>query len=338
MSDSLPCHRTAPDATTQADAALSLPSTSERFNRLQELFDKSFKAARVGIWECTLPDEKLTWTDTVYELFGLQPQMPLVREATVALYTPESRRKLTEIRSATIRSGEGFTLDAEIITAKGDLRWIRITAIVERDNGVPVRLFGMKQDITAEKTLFDQLRRMAETDSVTGLASRTKFEMALDELVGAGPSPQKALLLIDLDNFKTVNDTLGHQAGDECLRSAGERLSQALPHASLIGRLGGDEFAIIHECASPQALHDIGQRVVDRLEWWVSSPENRIKVSASIGATMIVPGRQAKDIFAEADKALYAAKACGKNSFRLPPVPDPQVADPLAGDPIACVA
>jgi diguanylate cyclase (GGDEF)-like protein len=296
---------------------------SEQFNQLQQLFDKSFKAARVGIWECTLPDETITWTDTVYELFGLEPRSPLTRDATVALYTPESRRKLTEARNAAIKDGDGFTLDAQINCATGELRWIRITAIVERQDGVPVRLFGMKQDVTAEKTLFEQLRLLAETDTVTGLASRAKFESRLDEVAASGTLMQKALLLIDLDSFKAVNDRLGHQAGDDCLREAARRISLAVPDATLIARLGGDEFAVIHDYESVHALEAICRHVVDRLEWWVGSSADRFKASASVGAAMILPGIAAKDVFAEADKALYAVKAAGKNSFRLLTIAEP---------------
>jgi diguanylate cyclase (GGDEF)-like protein len=313
----------------KVDASRPLPQTpsnSEQFNRLQNLFDKSFKAARVGIWECTLPDETLTWTDTVYELFELEPRSPLVREATVALYLPESRKKLTEVRSAAIRDGDGFTLDAQIITGKGNLRWIRITAIVERVDGQPVRIFGMKQDITAEKTLFEQIRHSAETDPVTGLASRTKFDTAFDEAVTAGSSGQKALLLIDLDSFKAVNDRLGHQAGDECLRDAGRRISEATPNATVIARLGGDEFAIIVDCASVESLDDIARRVTGKLEWWVGSFPNKLKVGASVGGAMILPGIPAKDIFAEADGALYAVKAKSKSSLGVLSVPN-RIAD-----------
>lgn len=302
------------------------PANSEQFHRLQELFDKSFKAARIGIWECTLPDETITWTDTVYELFDLEPRSALTRDATVALYSPESRKKLNEARSAAIRDGEGFSLDAEIITAQGNHRWIRITAIVERDDGVPVRLFGMKQDITAEKMMFDHIRRLAETDTMTGLASRARFETVFDEVVSVAPSTSKALLLVDLDSFKAVNDRLGHQAGDDCLREAGRRLSEAVPEAILIARLGGDEFAILHDCGSLKNLEDICKRIVTKLEWWVGPAPNKLKVSASVGAAMILPGIPAKDIFAEADKALYVVKASGKNSFGLLPSASP-VAD-----------
>lgn len=292
--------------------------TSEQFNRLQELFDKSFKAARVGIWECSLPDQTLTWTDTVYEIFDLEPQSTLNRDEIVALYCPESRARLTEVRGAAIKQGEGFTLDAEIMTAKGNHRWIRITAIVERDRkGEPVRIFGMKQDITAEKIMFDQIRRMSERDSLTGLCSRSKFEAVLESACRGELATDHALVLVDLDGFKAVNDTFGHQAGDKCLQDAGERLALAVPDSTMVARLGGDEFAIILPYTSELDLEVIGQSLVDRLRMEIHSKVCSVEVGASIGGTPIVVGEAPKDIFALADSALYAAKRGGKGRFQL---------------------
>lgn len=290
---------------------------SARFEHLQELFDKSFKAARVGIWECSLPDQTLTWTDTVYELFDLAPQCPLNRDDIVALYTPESRKKLSEVRSAAIRDGEGFTLDAEIVTAKGVPRWIRITAIVERVGGEPFRIFGMKQDITAEKTMFDHISRLTETDALTGLASRAKFEVTYNQICGKASGQAHTLLLVDLDGFKAVNDTLGHQTGDECLKDAARRLVAAIPDAVLVARLGGDEFAVIHAYDTLAHLQETGTRIVEAMECWVGSFPKKLKISASVGGAVISSDVAAKDIFARADNALYAVKAHGRNGFRL---------------------
>ena len=226
--------------------------------------------------------------------------------------------KLTEVRSAAIRDGDGFTLDAQIVTAKGNLKWIRITAIVERHDGQPVRIFGMKQDITAEKTLFEQIRRLAETDPVTGLASRTKFDTAFDEAVTASATVQKALLLIDLDSFKAVNDRLGHQAGDECFK--GCRPADLRGNPRCVGNCPPKRrtsFAIILDCESLESLDAAARRVAGKLEWWVGSYPDKLKVSASVGAAMILPGMAAKDIFAEADRALYAVKAKGKHNLGL---------------------
>jgi diguanylate cyclase (GGDEF)-like protein len=326
MSNTLRSHRDPSNEGRETHAGKILPastSSSVQFDRLQALFDRSFKAARVGIWECTLPDQVITWTDTVYDIFELEPGSSLLRQDTVDMYTPESRQKLTEIRNASIAEGDGFTLDAQIVTAKGNLRWIRITAIVERENGTPVRIFGMKQDITAEKNTFEHIRQLAETDALTGLASRMKFEAVLGEAVAGRSARPQALLLGDLDGFKAVNDRLGHQAGDECLKDAGRRILQAAPGASLVARLGGDEFAIIHPCDGENSLKEIGQRIVANLECWVGSHPGKLKISGSVGAALIVPGMPAKDVFAQADRALYAVKAKGKNGFELSPDCEP---------------
>jgi diguanylate cyclase (GGDEF)-like protein len=290
---------------------------SREFMHLRELFDRSFKAARIGVWECSLPDQTLSWTDTVYELFDLAPRTPLTRGEILKLYTPETRRRLDEARTRAIRTGEGFSLDAEIITASGNHRWIRITACVEFANGSATRIFGMKQDVTAEKTMVEQLRQLAEHDILTGLTSRTRFETVFNEMCTADGRTRRALLLIDLDGFKSVNDTLGHQAGDDCLKAAGRRLVRAVPKANMIARIGGDEFAVIHDCISAEHLAKIASRVVKGLNWTVSTPARTIRIATSVGAAIIVPGHSPKDIFARADRGLYEAKSSGKNGFRI---------------------
>ena len=302
--------------TTGEIAAGNLPPL-EQFHRIQDLFDQTFKAARVGIWVCTLPDEKLTWTDTVFELFDLDPQTPLRRQDIVDFYTQASREALGEARSAAIKDGDGFSLDAEIVTAKGNKRWIRITAIVERLDGVATRLFGMKQDITVEKTMMDQIRRTAEIDPLTQLASRAKFEAVFEEVRAADETVPHGLLLVDLDGFKSVNDKLGHQAGDECLAMAGRKLRDAVPQARLVARLGGDEFAVIFPCASPEALHEAGSRIVGALEYWWGRGSRKLKLTASVGAAMIGNGVPSKDVFSRADQALYRVKAEGKGDLRV---------------------
>ncbi|SOC83142.1 diguanylate cyclase (GGDEF) domain-containing protein [Ensifer adhaerens] len=302
---------------TTGDIAAGNAPPMEQFHRIQDLFDQTFKAARVGIWVCTLPDERLTWTDTVFELFDLDPQAPLRRDDIVSLYTQASREALGTLRSAAIRDGDGFNLDAEIVTAKGNRRWIRITAVVEREEGVAKRIFGMKQDITAEKTMFDQIRRTAEIDPVTGLASRAKFESVFEDVCASSGAGSHGLLLVDLDGFKTVNDRLGHQAGDSCLMMAGEKLRKAVPGARLVARIGGDEFAVIHDCASPEALQELGDRLVAALEYWWGRGSRKVKLTASVGAAMIGMYAASKDVFALADQALYRVKAEGKSGLRL---------------------
>lgn len=287
------------------------------FGDLGALIDRSLKAARVGIWECTLPDETLRWTDTVFELFDIEPQSAISRDYIVSLYCPQSRLDLKAVRDKAIEDGTGFTLDARITTAKGNLRWIRITAIVDRIDGRPVRIFGMKQDITSEKLMFEQIRRMTEVDSLTGLASRARFEDLFRTIWTEKQALPHALLLIDLDGFKAVNDRLGHQAGDEFLRLTARRLIEAAPTAVMRARIGGDEFAIIQAFETQQDLIMLTRQIAEVLDDDVSLSLHGLTVSASIGAAAISPTSTPEEIFLRADRALYRAKACGKAAFNL---------------------
>lgn len=295
-----------------------VPDTSVELAHLKKLFDRSSKAARIGVWECDLHDERLTWTDMVYELFDLPPGYPLRRDEIVRLYSEKSLAELTRLRNLAIEKHDGFSLDAEIVTAKGNRRWIRITATVECEHDVPVRIFGMKQDITAEKMMFDEIRHLAEFDVLTDLPNRVQFQSKFQALCSVDtPGNAVVLFLADLDGFKQVNDRLGHQAGDECLREAASRLLQALERAEIVARIGGDEFAVLHSCASDEDAERVADIIVTSLGGSFGYNGQRIAIGASVGVAFGARDLAPKDIFAAADRALYCAKTEGKNHFRI---------------------
>lgn len=282
---------------------------------------RSSEVAKIGVWECELPDNRLTWSDGVYDIFELPRGAPVTRGHAVRFYGPESLAELERLRTRAIRTGGGFTLDARIVTARGNVRWMRITATVERENGAPARIFGMKQDITEEKTLQDRTRFLAECDVLTGLANRSRFQAALAERDrGAeGAHGACALLLVDLDGFKDVNDTFGHAAGDACLAEIADRLRAACrvePHVSvLVARVGGDEFAVLVDGASPEEVEALGRRIVAAARDPIPCEGQSYQIGASVGIALVDGrgGLRPGDLQGEADLALYAAKAAGKN-------------------------
>ena len=160
----------------------------------RKIFDRSSAAARIGVWQCNLADESLQWTDVVYDIFDLPRGLALDRKEIVKCYTPQFAEFQVR-RSRAIEERTGFGMDAEIITAKGVRRWISITATVESEAGVPVRIFGMKQDITEEKIQADRTRYLAEFDVMTGLANRGQFQSRLPELAArpAERMPRRAV-------------------------------------------------------------------------------------------------------------------------------------------------
>lgn len=284
-----------------------------------ELFERAVEAAGIGAWECRLPEEKLVWSGTTYDIFGVPRDHPLERRDALNFYSRESLAALHETRARALQAGTGFTLDTEIITTSGARRWMRITATVERNGDVPRRLFGLKQDITDEKRLLEQARYLAEFDAMTGIANRTRFEAGLAALCrdfGSAARPG-ALVLIDLDGFKLINDTFGHVAGDECLKEAATRLSRVCRGAGLVSRVGGDEFAVLVPAGTEMGVTEaLAAGIVDALAEPVCREGIAFSFSASVGiaaAWACTP----RELFAQADAALYEAKDAGRNTYRV---------------------
>jgi diguanylate cyclase (GGDEF)-like protein len=172
------------------------------------------------------------------------------------------------------------------------------------------------RDISEARLAREELQRLAERDSLTGLANRNLFQTRLKELVDS--RAHFAVILLDVDHFKEVNDTLGHPVGDVLLQATGERLLATLRPGDLVARLGGDEFVFIAEGAGAAEAARLAQRLTDVAAIPHSVEGETIRLGASIGIALsdgsaTDPAR----IFRNADIALYAAKASGRGAFRV---------------------
>lgn len=287
--------------------------------------------AGIGLWSCRLRDGALDWSGGVHDLFGVPRGAALHRPRILDLYEPASRRLLETLRHRAIARGGAFALDAEVL-AGGRRRWIRIRAAVESEDGRPSRLFGTKQDVTEEIGRLAELSRRAECDPLTGLANRRGFDAQFAAqcaaqfrtgTAGSGPEPLGALLLIDLDGFKPVNDIHGHAAGDLCLRRAAARLAAVCRDATLVARIGGDEFAVLLRApVDPSGLVERGRRIVAALSRPVPYRGHGLRIGASVGiavgtAAGTAAGGGPARLFGRADAALYAAKDAGGNTVRI---------------------
>ena len=276
------------------------------------LFDRASATARIGVWQCNLSDNSLLWTNGVYDLFEIPRNTPVTREIALACYTDASRRQMEAARARAIANCSDFSLDVEIITRTGKHRWMRLTGAVESRDGVAHRIFGMKQDITEEKLLADRTRYLAEFDVMTGLANRSLFQARLTDLDN-GQGGIGALLLVDLDGFKQLNDTYGHAIGDACLQEAARRLVESCAGAQLVARIGGDEFAVLLKAgADAEALAELIVATMRR-------PAAQLGQTRRLSTSVCVAhygGGSSEDLFRQADLALYAAKAAGRDTSR----------------------
>ncbi len=214
------------------------------------------------------------------------------------------------------KKGESFTVDFRMIHRQGHIVWVRAINSVELDEDNNPIIRGLILDITDQKTTEDRIVYLAEHDPLTGLINRRRFQKELENSISFAERYQQqgALLFVDLDQFKYVNDTYGHQYGDEYLLDVSRRLSQVLRRTDILGRLGGDEFGIvIPKCTSAEA-YTVGMAMLGAL-----AKENLehggkiIPVSASIGIALF-PTQSAvpSDLLAKADAAMYTAKRKGR--------------------------
>lgn len=200
----------------------------------------------------------------------------------------------------------------------GGFMWAQVTiARVHREDGT--RLMAMLQDVTERKRMERELERQAFQDELTGLANRVLFRDRLQHaLERRGRSnAQVAVLLLDLDGFKRVNDSLGHAAGDELLRSIGHRIGACVRAGETVARLGGDEFAIVIESAQDEhEPQELAERLLRTVAMPVIVASREVVVNVSIGIAMADVTDDSDTVLRNADTAMYAAKSVGKHCAR----------------------
>lgn len=203
-------------------------------------------------------------------------------------------------------------------------RWWSITAKPLFDaDGQPAGWRGVISDITEARNAHRRLLRMAHHDSLTGLANRARFMALLEEsLHDPGERDQCAVLCLDLDGFKSINDSLGHAFGDALLREVGSRLRRAVREEDLVARIGGDEFAVLlRHCMIEADACAIANRILQALSEPIVIGQVTAPIGVSIGIAPVAshPERTAgaEQLMVAADLALYAAKAAGKGTWQL---------------------
>jgi diguanylate cyclase (GGDEF)-like protein/PAS domain S-box-containing protein len=213
--------------------------------------------------------------------------------------------------------GERVTYE-RVANVRGEQRDYEVTFVPDvLANSEVNGFFALSYDITERKRSEAALDRLARVDTLTGLANRREFQRRLEAaLANTGA---KGLLLIDVDHFKTINDSHGHAAGDAVLVSVAQRLHSCVFDLDLVARLGGDEFAIlIEQNVSTATLEQVAARIIKAMSRAIHAEGTLLWVTLSVGATLCEGrGASEKELFGTADRALYSAKAAGRNTYRI---------------------
>ncbi|MCH2241178.1 MAG: EAL domain-containing protein [Aquabacterium sp.] len=241
--------------------------------------------------------------------------------ASLGAQTLEETEALQTLR-AHLAARMPFRAVAVPVQVGDERRWWSLTAKPLHDEqGGFSGWRGVGSDITQARRAHQEMARLANYDALTGLANRHQFSAHLQRLQDAGQQAKRpcALIFLDLDNFKTINDSLGHHKGDRLLQIVARRLLACVHGGDLLARIGGDEFAIISwEATRPEQVAALAQRLLDTFAAPCVVDEARIPVSTSIGIAMAPQdGQDPHTLLKSADLALYAAKAAGRSTFRF---------------------
>lgn len=279
----------------------------------QQLLEDACRLANMGAWERDLTTGSYLWSETLFTLHGIEPGGEISDRTIRQFYSDAEWARLSETVSQAYKDHSPYEIELEFFTAQGERRHARVSSAVEfGSDGVPIRRFGLKQDITARKEAREALRRLAETDTLTGVANRTTLLARMEEHRANGAPV--CVMMFDLDGFKDVNDTSGHDAGDACLREVARRVS-AIPMEACIARVGGDEFAVLVPASDELHMNALAAWVLSELSKPFIWEEQGFQLSVSIGIAHSL-GRASVNpdiLLTEADLALYAAKGKGKN-------------------------
>ncbi|MCX8087496.1 MAG: diguanylate cyclase [Rhodocyclaceae bacterium] len=255
-------------------------------------------------------------------IFGYRPAEVIGKNVSMLMPAPYAREHDGYI-ARYLREGQphiiGIGRKVEGLRKNGEVFPMRL-AVTEVQRGGGRRWFiGLVSDISAEEAARARIEFLAHHDVLTGLPNRGQFNARLEVLCGKAQTAPFAVLFIDLDGFKPINDTLGHEAGDEALKIIAQRLRHTLAAEDFVARLGGDEFvALCQDIASAETAQAIGQRLLAA----VSQPMRLQGVPSQLGASIGIAlwpqhGRTASELLTAADHAMYAAKRQGKGQVVL---------------------
>jgi len=236
--------------------------------------------------------------------------------------------EVSDIINTTLHRQVTTGLELELKTERDEnRRWAHcLFNLVKRDESGQTFIQGILTDITELKIKEEQLRYQAGHDPLTGLMNRRASDQAINDMLEWAEEVQQrvALFLIDLDDFKPVNDTYGHAVGDLVLVEIAQRMQTFKRQDNIAARLGGDEFLFaIAGDISRENLHHIAQRLIDLLTSPIDLKETKISIGVSIGiAITALPGQSRKQLLGQADQALYQVKSQGKNRFLIQPDPE----------------
>jgi diguanylate cyclase (GGDEF)-like protein len=284
-----------------------------------ELLNRVSALGRIGGCEIEVATRHMQWTEECYRIHGLRKE-PITLDQALALYTQDSREAFEAALTRIAAGGLPEQLDLCFYRQSGLRIWVQVLVELDHRDGLPTRFVVLFRDITREREANERIELLAHYDLLTGLPNRMLLrEQTADAIEEARDrNTSLAMLFIDLDGFKTINDTFGHATGDTLLKAAAARLHQNIRNADLFGRFSGDEFIVVlRDLADPEDAGHVARKLIASLAEPLQRGDTTLKVGASVGIAMLDDTRNDFDtLLRAADAAMYAAKEAGRNTYQ----------------------
>ncbi len=287
--------------------------------RTSDLLSTALRIAGLGAWELDLTSQVLRWSPETFRIFGVDPATLPARELMRGLFSADAREDVRRAVERLVQEGAPLDREFEITAEGGGVRWIRCMAEAAVEGGRTLRVTGTLQDVTSQRRQVAEMEDLAFRDPLTGLPNRVLFQARFAAAVEQArrQGEKVGLIMLDLDHFKDVNDTLGHDAGDALLLSVADRLVSTFRRTDTVARLGGDEFAVILPgVRGADDMERPTRLLMELLRNPLQHGGNSLTISVSVGAALYPQDDEdAGQLLKNADIAMYRAKDTGRNKI-----------------------
>ncbi|MET0289535.1 MAG: EAL domain-containing protein [Pseudoxanthomonas sp.] len=285
-----------------------------------ELLNRVSALGGIGGCEIDVATRRVHWTEECQRLHGL-PDGTTSLDHALAQYTHDSRDAFHEVLVRLTEGGLAERLDMCFYRPNGKRVWVDVQVDLDLRDGMPPRFVALFRDVSRERETHERIELLSHYDLLTGLPNRFLLRAQVEDAITTALDVQAplALLVIDLNGFKGINDSFGHAAGDILLKAAAGRVHRCLQSSHLLGRLGGDEFLVVLPHPASQELAGlVASQLIDALIEPLALGNDLLKIGASIGIAML--GRELSDFDAllrAGYAAVYAAREKGGNTFEF---------------------
>ena len=301
--------------------------TEQQMARAKERLDLALTGSRLALWDWDLGNNRVYFNESWSSLLGAEPRESTFSGDEVAAWNHPDDRKVFDAALGNAAKGvsEEFDCEYRVPDASGEWVWVHSRGkVTQRDpTGRALRMTGTSTNVTKRKRAEERAEYLATRDALTGLPNRVLLHDRLEQGIfnAARHHGGFAFMFIDLDRFKTINDSLGHQVGDELLKRVAARLAACVRATDTVARLGGDEFAVILENLGgddDEGAQQVAEKMIAAMGAPILIDNQHLSTSCSIGISLYpADGRDSATLMKNADVAMYYAKEKGRNNYQF---------------------